>query len=62
MLKRPFVIVVILASGWVLSPSGLADSVVAFNEIMYHPAEEGPTQEWVELHNQLAPDSQGLRE
>ena len=55
-MKRPLVIVVIAVSGWVLSPSGLADSVVVFNEIMYHPAEEGSTSEWVELHNQLALD------
>ena len=56
MMKRTLIIVVIAVSGWVLSPSGLADSVVVFNEIMYHPAEEGSTSEWVELHNQLALD------
>ena len=35
----------------------LADSVVVFNEIMYHPAAEADTtQEWVELYNQMAVD------
>ena len=31
-----------------------ADSVVVFNEIMYHPLTDEPTREWVELHNQMA--------
>lgn len=31
-----------------------ADSVVVFNEIMYHPSASEPTMEWVELHNQMA--------
>lgn len=30
----------------------MGDSVVVFNEIMYHPATNEPTQEWVELYNQ----------
>ncbi len=33
-----------------------ADSVVVFNEIMYHPAETQPDNEWIELHNQMAVD------
>src|SRR5215211_7359443 len=33
-----------------------ADSVVVFNEIMYHPATDEPALEWVELHNQNAVD------
>jgi hypothetical protein len=33
-----------------------ADSVVVFNEVMYHPATNEPTMEWVELRNQLAAD------
>lgn len=33
-----------------------ADSVVVFNEIMYHPAASEPQMEWVELHNQNAVD------
>ncbi|NLH15383.1 MAG: hypothetical protein GX455_02270 [Phycisphaerae bacterium] len=30
-----------------------ADSVVVFNEIMYHPAADEDRMEWIELHNQL---------
>lgn len=30
-----------------------ADSVVVFNEIMYHPASDEDRMEWIELHNQL---------
>src|SRR6185503_20976603 len=33
-----------------------ADSVVVFNEIMYHPATNEPGLEWVELYNQNAVD------
>jgi len=33
-----------------------ADSVVVFNEIMYHPVANEPGLEWVELHNQNAVD------
>ncbi len=33
-----------------------ADSVVVFNEIMYHPATNEAACEWVELHNQNAVD------
>ncbi len=33
-----------------------ADSVVVFNEIMYHPATNESQLEWVELHNQMAVD------
>lgn len=29
-----------------------ADSVVVFNEVMYHPATNEPELEWIELHNQ----------
>ena len=32
----------------------LADAVVVFNEIMYHPAENEAALEWLELHNQMA--------
>lgn len=31
-----------------------ADSVVVFNELMYHPATNEAAMEWVELHNQMA--------
>src|SRR6185295_6205320 len=33
-----------------------ADTVVVFNEIMYHPRTNEAALEWVELHNQLAVD------
>ena len=33
-----------------------ADSTVVFNEIMYHPADNEPGMEWIELHNQMAVD------
>lgn len=33
-----------------------ADSVVVFNEIMYHPAGDDPALEWIELHNQMSVD------
>ena len=33
-----------------------ADTVVVFNEIMYHPATNEPALEWVELRNQMAVD------
>src|SRR5688500_13506254 len=33
-----------------------ADSVVVFNEIHYHPASNEATNEWIELHNQMAID------
>jgi hypothetical protein len=33
-----------------------ADTVVVFNEIMYHPPDQETTGEWVELHNQLSLD------
>lgn len=42
-----------------LSPPGVhaaGDSVVVFNEIMYHPATNEAALEWVELHNQMAVD------
>ena len=32
------------------------DSVVVFNEIMYHPAGDEAVGEWIELHNQLVVD------
>ena len=33
-----------------------ANSVVVFNEIMYHPSDNEPQMEWIELHNQMAVD------
>jgi hypothetical protein len=37
-----------------LTVSVRADSVVVFNEIMYHPPANEAAMEWVELHNQMA--------
>lgn len=31
-----------------------ADSVVTFNEILYHPADDNPALEWVELYNPMS--------
>lgn len=39
---------------WLVSGTARADSVVVFNEIMYHPATNEAALEWVELHNQMA--------
>ena len=39
-----------------LGSAAWADSVVVFNEIMYHPATNEPAFEWVELHNQMSVD------
>ncbi len=33
-----------------------ADSIVTFNENMYHPAGDDPALEWVELYNQMSVD------
>ena len=38
-----------------LSVLSRADSTVVFNEIMYHPADDG-TPEWIEFYNQMAVD------
>src|SRR5207253_3003289 len=39
-----------------LATSLEADTVLVFNEIMYHPATNEPALEWVELKNQMAVD------
>jgi len=38
------------------APAARADSVVVFNEIMYHPAANSAGGEWLELHNQMSVD------
>ena len=38
------------------APVTRADSVVVFNEIMYHPGTNAAGDEWLELHNQMAVD------
>src|SRR5438874_1281307 len=46
-----------LAIALLLSTSAaLADSVVVFNEIMYHPATNEPALEWLELYDQNSVD------
>lgn len=44
------------AVGLVSVVTARADSVVVFNEVMYHPAMNEAALEWVELHNQNAVD------
>lgn len=44
------------AAFFLLATLGYADSVVVFNEIMYHPETNEAQLEWVELHNQMAVD------
>lgn len=38
------------------SSAAPSDSVVVFNEIMYHPAATNPAGEWIEIYNQMAVD------
>ncbi len=47
-------IFMVLFSG--LSSDIYADSVVTFNEIMYHPEDSQADSEWIELYNQMAVD------
>ncbi len=44
-----------LAAPEKLEPRVVLDSTTVFNEIMYHPADDG-TPEWIELHNQMSVD------
>src|SRR4051794_41338754 len=53
-MRKSFAVLILLA-GCSLQ-SIYADSVVVFNELMYHPATNEPTMEWIELHNQHAVD------
>src|SRR5688572_16838291 len=43
-------------SGVLVANSLRADTTLVFNEIMYHPATDESTMEWLEFHNQLAVD------
>jgi hypothetical protein len=53
-MKRVFFLLVSLL---ICAPNALwADAIVMFNEIMYHPATNESSLEWVELRNQLAVD------
>ena len=53
-MKRLAVVVLLLAC--LFSPAARADSVIVFNEIMYHPATNESALEWVELYNQNSVD------
>jgi len=53
-MNKPFLFTALLAVSLVRPLP--ADTVVVFNEIMYHPATNEPTLEWVELYNQMAVD------
>ena len=39
-----------------LEPRVVLDSTVVFNEIMYHPVDNEPALEWIELYNQMSVD------
>ncbi len=53
----PIPVSIIVADADLPTSSEAGDSVVAFNEIMYHPrGETDGEQEWVELHNQMSVD------
>lgn len=53
-LLQPSTLLLCFAS--ILALSARADSVVVFNELMYHPPEPEESREWIELHNQMAVD------
>lgn len=53
---RRAILVVLALSGYVCSRAAHADSVVVFNELMYHPAENEAALEWIELRNQMSVD------
>ncbi|MEM7386119.1 MAG: lamin tail domain-containing protein, partial [Verrucomicrobiota bacterium] len=46
-------LILLLLSGITLSAS---DSVVVFNEVMFHPLSGAREEEWIELHNQMTVD------
>ena len=54
---RLLILALLLAASAVIRAAGAgADSVVTFNEIMYHPLTNEPAMEWVELYNQMTVD------
>ncbi len=53
MKTRPLLAALLLAAG---CPARAFDSVVAFNELNYHPASAASGGEWLELHNQQGVD------
>jgi hypothetical protein len=52
-MKKYFGILALFSS---LALTAKADTTLVFNEVMYHPAGNEPTNEWVELYNQMAVD------
>ena len=54
-MKTPWLII-FLAAGLAGSARAATDSIVTFNEVMYHPATNEPAMEWVELYNQMSYD------
>ena len=55
-MKRLFLLGVLTLLAPVFAASLRADTTVVFNEIMYHPASNETTLEWIELRNQMAVD------
>ena len=55
-LASPLRLLALAALTFLLAAGARADSVVVFNEIMYHPAADEAAMEWVELHNQNSVD------
>ena len=53
-MNRIFTLAITLAC--LAATQARADSVLTFNEVMYHPATNETTLEWVELRNQMAVD------
>jgi Lamin Tail Domain len=49
-------VVVLIASYLAFLFPSRADSIVVFNEVMYHPPSNEASSEWIELHNQNAVD------
>lgn len=50
----PWIRAAVLAAWCGAALPAVADTVVVFNEVMYHPATGEATNEWLELHNQNA--------
>ena len=51
-----YAVLVAIFSLWILAPVVVADSVVVFNEIHYHPPTNEFLLEWIELQNQHTVD------
>ena len=53
-MKLKNIIIIVIVFCFVYCEFICADSVLVFNEIMYHPATNETAMEWVELYNQMA--------